>query len=133
MKYVDRKRVDKAHGIAPNASGAGQEDDMPEKIIAAIPQNTPDHILEVALIGDQAQGLSVELRTLAWGNGLGWYRQHTVMLDSASLQDLQRALGQIQGHIRHIRHSTPQRQSATVIPFPCAPPPNAAPPERASA
>ena len=38
MKYVDRKRVDKAHGIAPNASGAGQEDDMPEKIIAAIPQ-----------------------------------------------------------------------------------------------
>jgi hypothetical protein len=130
MKQADRKRVNKAHGIAPNASSAGREDDMPEKIIAAIPQDTPDHMLEVALIGDQAQGLSVELRTLAWGNGLGWYRQHTVTLDSTSLQGLQRALGQIQGYIRH---STPQRQSATIIPFPCAPSRHAAPPERASA
>jgi hypothetical protein len=103
---------------------------MPEKIIAAIPQDTPDHVLEVALVGDQAQGLRVELRTLAWGNGLGWYRQHTVTLDSASLQGLQRALGQIKGHIRH---TTPQRPSATVIPFPCVPPRNAAPAERASA
>jgi hypothetical protein len=103
---------------------------MSEKIIAAIPQNTPDHVLEVALIGDQAQGFSVELRTLTWGNGLGWYRQHTVTLDSTSLQGLQRALSQLQGYVRH---SPPQRQSATVIPFPCVPPRNPAPAERASA
>ena len=103
---------------------------MPEKIIAAIPQDTPDHVLEVALTGDQAQGLSMELRILAWGNGLGWYRQHTVTLDSTSLQGLQRALSQIQGYVRH---STPQRQSATVIPFPCVPPQNATSSERASA
>jgi hypothetical protein len=43
---------------------------------------------------------------------------------------LQCALGQIQGHIRH---TTPQRQSATVIPFPCVPPRNAAAAARASA
>ena len=103
---------------------------MHEKVIAAIPQDTSDHMLEVVFIDDQAQGPRVELRTLAWGNGLGWYRQHTVTLDSASLQGLQRALGQIKGHLRH---STPQRQSATVIPFPCVPPQNAAPAERASA
>ena len=103
---------------------------MPEKIIAAIPQDTPDYVLEVALIGDQAQGLRVELRALAWGNGLGWYRQHTVTLDSTSLQGLQRALSQLQNHVRH---STPQRQSATVIPFPCVPPRNATSSERASA
>ena len=103
---------------------------MHEKVIAAIPQDTSDHMLEVVFIDDQAQGSRVELRTLAWGNGLGWYRQHTVTLDSASLQGLQRALGQIKGHLRH---STPQRQSATVIPFPCVPPQNAAPAERASA
>jgi hypothetical protein len=103
---------------------------MPEKIIAAIPQDTPEHVLEVALTGDQAQGFSVELRTLAWGNGLGWYRQHTVTLDSTSLQGLQRALNQIQGHVRH---SPPQRQSATVIPFPHVPPRPTAPAERASA
>src|SRR5215470_8708465 len=103
---------------------------MHEKVIAAIPQDTSDHMLEVVLIDDQTQGLSVELRTLAWGNGLGWYRQHTVTLDSASLQGLQHALGQIKGYLRH---TTPQRQSATVIPFPCVPPQNAAPVERASA
>ena len=103
---------------------------MHEKVIAAIPQDTSDHMLEVVLIDDQGQGPRVELRTLAWGNGLGWYRQHTVTLDSASLQGLQRALGQIKGHLRH---RTPQRQSATVIPFPCVPPQNAAPAERASA
>jgi hypothetical protein len=103
---------------------------MPEKIIAAIPQDTPDYVLEVALTGDQAEGLRVELRTLAWGNGLGWYRQHTVTLDSTSLQGLQHAISQIQGHIRH---SNPQRQRATVIPFPCAPSRNATSSERASA
>ena len=103
---------------------------MHEKVIAAIPQDTSDHMLEVVFIDDQVQGPRVELRTLAWGNGLGWYRQHTVTLDSANLQGLQRALGQIQGQIRH---SPPQRQSATVIPFPCAPPRKAASAERASA
>lgn len=103
---------------------------MHEKVIAAIPQGISDHVLEVALIDDPAQGPRVELRTLAWGNGLGWYRQRTVTLDSASLQGLQRVLGQIQGYIRH---TTPQRQSATVIPFPCTPPRNAAAAGRASA
>jgi hypothetical protein len=43
---------------------------------------------------------------------------------------LQRALGQIKGHIRH---TTPQRRSATVIPFPCVPSRDAAAAERASA
>ena len=103
---------------------------MHEKVIEAIPQDTSDHVLEVVLIDDQEQRPRVELRTLAWGNGLGWYRQHTVTLDSASLQALQRALGQIQGHIKH---STPQRRSATVIPFPCVPPRSATPADRASA
>jgi hypothetical protein len=103
---------------------------MHEQVIAAIPQDTPDHVLEVVLIDDPAQGPRVELRTLAWGNGLGWYRQHTVTLDNASLQGLQRVLGQIRGYIKH---SPPQRQSATVIPFPCVPPRNTAAAERASA
>ena len=103
---------------------------MPEKVIVAIPQGTSDHVLEVVLIDDPAQDPRVELRTLVWGNGLGWYRQHTVILDSASLQGLQRAFGQIQSQLRH---STSQRQSATVIPFPCAPPRHAASSERASA
>jgi len=98
---------------------------MHEKVIAAIPQDASDHVLEVVFIDDQTQGPRVELRTLAWGNGLGWYRQHTVTLNVASLQGLQRALGQLQSHVKY---STPQRQSATIIPFPCA-----APPERASA
>ena len=103
---------------------------MYEQVIAAIPQDTSDHMLEVALVDDPAQGPRVELRTLAWGNGLGWYRQHTVTLDKASLQGLQHVLGQIQNRIRH---SLPQRQSATVIPFPCAPLRHAAAAERASA
>jgi hypothetical protein len=103
---------------------------MHEKVIAAIPQDTADHMLEVAFVDDPVQGPRVELRTLAWGNGLGWYRQHTVTLDRASLQGLQRVLGQIQSRIKH---SPPQRQSATVIPFPCAPLRHAAPAERASA
>jgi hypothetical protein len=103
---------------------------MPEKIIAAIPQDTPDYVLEVALIDDQAQGLRVELRTLAWGNGLGWYRQHTVTLDSTSLQGLQHAISQIQGYVKP---RNPQRQRAPVIPFPCAPPQKATSSERASA
>jgi hypothetical protein len=103
---------------------------MHEKVIAAIPQDTSEHMLEVALINDPAQGPRVELRTLAWGNGLGWYRQHTVTLDRASLQGLQRALGQIQSCIRH---SSPQPRSATIIPFPCVPSRHAAAAERASA
>ena len=103
---------------------------MHEKVIAAIPQDTSDHMLEVVFIDGQAQGPRVELRTLAWGNGLGWYRQHTVTLDSASLQGLQRALGQVKGQISH---TTPQPRSATVIPFPRVPPRNAAPAECASA
>jgi hypothetical protein len=103
---------------------------MYEKVIATISQDTADHVLEVVLIDDQGQGPRVELRTLAWGNGLGWYRQHTVTLDRASLQGLQRTLGQIQGSIRH---STSRRRGATVIPFPCVPPRSAAPADRASA
>ena len=116
--------------LPPVPPSLGEEDDMHEKVIAAIPQDTSDHVLEVVLIDDQGQGPRVELRALAWGNGLGWYRQHTVTLDRVSLQGLQRTLGQIQSHIRR---STSQRQSATVIPFPCVPPRNAAPADRASA
>jgi len=116
--------------LPPVPPALGEEDDMHEKVIAAISQDTSDHMLEVVFIDDQVQGPRVELRTLAWGNGLGWYRQHTVTLDSASIQGLQRALGQIQSHIKH---TTPQRRSATVIPFPCVPSRDAAAAERASA
>ena len=68
---------------------------MQENIIATIPQGSADTVLEVALIHDGSQGVHIELRYLAWGAGVGWYRQHTLKLDRSAAQALFRTLGYI--------------------------------------
>ena len=53
---------------------------MREEILARIPQETPDHVLEVALLHDSAERRSLELRSLWCGAGVGWYCQPTLRL-----------------------------------------------------
>ena len=89
---------------------------MQENIIAAIPQGSADTVLEVALIHDDSQDVHIELRYLAWGSGVGWYRQHTLKLDRPAAQALLRTLGYVQGRLR----TAPDGQARKVIPLPCA-------------
>jgi hypothetical protein len=86
---------------------------MPETIIASIPQERDDSVLEVALIHDGATGPRVELRSLSWGTGLGWYRRQTLTMDSATARNLIRSLTQA-----HHRMGGGAEFGRKVIPFP---------------
>jgi hypothetical protein len=86
---------------------------MPETIIASIPQERDDTVLEVALIHDGATEPRLELRSLIWGTGLGWYRRQTLTMDSATARDLIRSLGQA-----HRRMGSGAECGRKVIPFP---------------
>lgn len=68
---------------------------MWEEIIATIPQEREDVVLEVALLHSGEGGTEIELRSLVWGNGLGWYRQSTLTLDNAAAQKLLCVLGSV--------------------------------------
>jgi hypothetical protein len=86
---------------------------MPETIIANIPQEQDDTVLEVVLIHDGATEPRVELRSLIWGTGLGWYRRQTLTMDGATARDLIRSLSQA-----HRRMSGGAEFGRKVIPFP---------------
>jgi len=90
-----------------------------EEVIATIPQERGETILEVALIHHGASHTDVELRSLLWGNGLGWYRQSTLVLDQATARRLLSALGSVRRRLASERAAGSEPQDGTkVIPFP---------------
>ena len=88
---------------------------MREQIIATIPQDDADSTLEAALIHAGTNDACVELRHLAWGKGLGWYRQKTLRLQAPAARALLRALGQVRHQLVTGDATAPARK---VIPFP---------------
>ena len=87
---------------------------MREEIIAMIPQDE-GVTLEAALIHSDTNEPCVELRHLAWGKGLGWYRQQTLRLEAPAARALLRALGQVRHHLVPGHAAAP---AGKVIPFP---------------
>jgi hypothetical protein len=85
-----------------------------EEVIATIPQGTTGS-LEVVLVHEGPEHTRVELRYLSWGNGVGWYRQHTLKLDHAAVRTLGRLLHQVQ---HRLDHSLTPESDHKVIPFP---------------
>jgi hypothetical protein len=96
---------------------------MQEHIIATIPQGSADTALEVALLQDERKDVYIELRCLAWGTGVGWYRQHTLKLDRLAAQALLRTLGYVRSRLDPVPLSGQIRK---VIPLPCTGPAQAA-------
>ena len=88
---------------------------MREEIIARIPQKDAGTTLEAALVHSDTNEACVELRHLAWGKGLGWYRQKTLRLEAPAAYALLRALGQV----RHrLVPGDATAAAGKVIPFP---------------
>lgn len=97
----------------------GKGDGVWEEVVATIPQERGDTILEVALIHHGASRTEVELRSMIWGNGLGWYRQSTLVLDQATARRLLSALGSVRRRLAPERAGGREPQGGTkVIPFP---------------
>src|SRR5688500_5245436 len=87
---------------------------MREEIIATIPQVDGKAMLEVALMHDGAGKTMVELRSLVWGSGLGWYRQQTLTVDGTTASNLLCRLSSV----RHrLRPKSERRQWNNIIPF----------------
>jgi hypothetical protein len=101
----------------------GRTDDRQEQVLATIPQRGGDIVLEVVMTHDASGAASIELRSLVWGNRLGWYRQHTLKLDGTTARDLIRALGIVQ---RRTEHQAVESLAHKVLPFPRHQPPRAA-------
>lgn len=55
--------------------------------------------LEVALVASQGK-TRVELRLLGWGEGIGWYVQKRIQLDSLQIRALRGILGRGEGRIK---------------------------------
>lgn len=87
---------------------------MQEEMIATIPQESPDSVLEVILVHGGCGDTAIELRRLSWGAGVGWYRQHTLRLDCAAAQALLQTLRRAQKRLGKGTASMPGK----VIPFP---------------
>jgi hypothetical protein len=92
-----------------------QTDTRQEEVLVTIPQKGDDTVLEVVMIHDTIGGATIELRYLVWGNGLGWYRQHTLKLDGTTARDLIQALGVVQ---RRMEHQAVESLAHKVLPFP---------------
>jgi hypothetical protein len=90
-------------------------DDQREEVLATIPQRGDDTVLEVVMTHDTLGATSIELRYLVWGNGLGWYRQHTLKLDGTTSRDLIQALGVVQ---RRMEHQAVESITHKILPFP---------------
>lgn len=88
---------------------------MREEIIATIPHDEAEGTLEVALVHTDTNGTHVEMRHLAWGKGLGWYRQKTLRLEASAAHALLRTLGQVRHRLVPGDAVTSGRK---VIPFP---------------
>jgi hypothetical protein len=101
----------------------GRTDDRREEVLATIPQRGDDTVLEVVMTHDANGATGIELRYLAWGDGLGWYRQHTLKLDGTTARDLIQALGVIQ---RRMERQAVESLAHKVLPFPRSHPQRAA-------
>ena len=88
---------------------------MLETIIATIPQERDDTALEVALIRDDGREPRVELRSLIWGTGLGWYRRQTLTMDRATARALIQSLSQAR---RRMGGASASESGRNVIPLP---------------
>jgi hypothetical protein len=73
----------------------GKSNSVWEEVIATIPQERRETVLEVALMHHGAGRTDVELRSMVWGNGLGWYRQSTFILDQATARRLLATLSSV--------------------------------------
>jgi hypothetical protein len=91
-----------------------------EEVIATIPQERGDTLLEVALMHHGAGCTDVELRTMIWGNGLGWYCQSTLILDQATARRLLSALSSVRRRLDPTGDDAKResREETKVIPFP---------------
>ena len=85
-------------------------------VLATIPQGTGETMLEVSMICETSGTTMVELHSLVWGDGLGWYRQHTLGLDGTTARNLIQALGVVQ---RRVERRASDILGPTVLPFPC--------------
>ena len=90
---------------------------MHEEIIATIPQIQDDTALEVAMTYDAANRAWVELRYLTRANGIGWYRQKSLLLDATATDALLTSLGQVR---RRLKTRDCVQEDSKVIPFPGA-------------
>jgi hypothetical protein len=89
-----------------------------EVVLATIPQTKEDTVLEIVMLNGSDDTTSIELRSLAWGNGMGWYRQHTLQLDGTTARHLIQALGVVQ---RHVEHQGDDALVRRILPFPRCP------------
>jgi hypothetical protein len=93
----------------------GHMDDTSEVVLATIPQRSDDTVLEVVMTHESDGGTNVELRSLVWGNGLGWCRQHTLQLDGTTARRLIQALGVVQ---RREERQAVDALAHKILPFP---------------
>jgi len=103
----------------PSERPRTQKNAVWEQVVASIPQECESTLLEVALVHHTVGGIEVELRTMIWGDGLGWYRQSTLTLDQASARKLLSALSSVRHRLDSSGAARNRNQDdRRVIPFP---------------
>jgi hypothetical protein len=92
-----------------------QANETTEVVLATIPQHKQDTVLEIVMLPGADGTSSIELRSLTWGNGVGWYRQHTIQLDGATARHMIQALEVVQRRVEHQGQDSLVRR---ILPFP---------------
>jgi hypothetical protein len=102
----------------PDQQAHTQLGDTLEVVLATIPQRSDNTMLELVMLPGADGSTNIELRSLAWGSGLGWYRQHTLQLDGAAAHHLIQALGVVE---RRVERQDRDLLGRKVLPFPLPP------------
>lgn len=64
-----------------------------ECLLATLPAADPNEQTLVVLINDPATGSRISLRQQSWGEGVGWFTQKTIDLDSEQVRQFRGILG----------------------------------------
>jgi len=85
-------------------------------VIGVIDGSDEREKIEVLMVREEPEA-KIHLRSLSWGEGIGWYPQKTLILNCKEVGKLQMLLNQIQAIVK----TEPQKKACSrgkIIPFP---------------
>ncbi|MCA9268438.1 MAG: hypothetical protein KDA41_08200 [Planctomycetales bacterium] len=88
-----------------------------EAVLAILPGSTPQQRLAVVHRNHPVTGSTIELRQQSWGEGIGWFTQTSVPVETHQLAGLRQSLG---GQAAPIAPAAGAAQRATHLRIACA-------------
>ena len=88
-----------------------------ESVIGVVEGKDETEKIEILMERDEDQEARLHLRSLSWGEGIGWYPQKTIILNCDEIGKLQTILNQVKA-ISKTKPRRSLRSRGKIVPFP---------------